>query len=286
MPMPFSCTRIFLPSSPRARPETNILSVPDWPPPWSAATSSAGVTNGSAPGSLDAVRAHLLITATREEISEALTSDNDAVQTILRHSILLDPSTSTVVDANLQDVRWGYQAYYRAIKYVLDARRTGDGAQLEPKPEALAVLHAFTGELQEWCRGLPTRLQPFFAKTLSLPYRLHWAFVATIARGETDEWVLPFTMAATRQILERQRRLLDDILTDAETVEHRRARLTMLWKLADKPLSMRDLVRRFRVQKLEVHEPVVSELIGENLVLRHPDGLLELTPQGRTHLAA
>ena len=238
------------------------------------------------PGSLDAFRAHLLVTTTRDEIGEALTSGNDDAQTILRHSVLLDPSTAAVMDANRQDVRWGYQAYYKAVKYVLDARRTGDGAQTEPKPEALDSLHAFTVELQLWCQGLPARLHPFFSKTLSLPYRLHWAFVATLAPREGDEWVLPFTLAATRQILARQRRLLDDILTAAETVEHRRARVTMLWKLADKPLSMRDLVRRFRVQRVEVHEPMVNELTGENLVTRHPDGLLELTAQGRTYLAA
>lgn len=238
------------------------------------------------PGSLDAFRAHLLVTTTRDEISEVVTSGNDDAQTILRHSVLLEPATTAVVNVNRQDVRWGYQAYYRAVKYVLDARRTGDGAQIEPKREALDALHAFTVELQLWCQGLPARLQPYFAKTLSLPYRLHWAFVATLAPREDDKWVLPFTLVATRQILERQRRLLDDILTDAATVEHRRARVTMMWKLAAKPLSMRDLVRRFRVQKVEVHEPVVSELIGENLVTRHPDGLLELTTQGRTYLAA
>ena len=93
-------------------------------------------------------------------------------------------------------------------------------------------------------------------------------------------------MSATRQILARQREFLDGILSDAGTVEHRRARLTMLWKLADKPLAMRDLVRRFRVQKLEVHEPVVSELVGEGLITRHADGRMELTPEGRREMAA
>ena len=239
------------------------------------------------PGSLDAFRAHLLVTTTRDEISEALTSANDAVQRIVRHSLLLEPSmTARAMPIVPQDIKWGYNAFYRAVKGVLDARRSGQGFQLVPKPEVLDGLHAFAGELQDWCREMPARLQPYFAKTLSLPHRLHWAFVATLAPREPDEWVLPFTLAATRQILERQRRLLDDILTDAETVEHRRARVTMLWKLADKPLSMRDLLRRYRVQKLEVHEPVASELIAENLVLRHPDGLLGLTDEGRTHLAA
>ena len=239
------------------------------------------------PGSLDAFRAHLLVTTTRDEISEALTSDSEVVQRLLRHSLLLEPSTTApTMPMEPQNIKWGYSAFYRTVKEVLDARRDGQGFQLGLKPEILNALHAFTGKLQDWCQDLPARLQPFFSGALSLPYRLHWAFVATLARNESDEWVLPFTMAATRQILERQRRLLDDILTDAETVERRQARVAMLWKLADKPLSMRDLLRRYRVQKVEVHEPVVSELIGENLVTRHPDGLLELTTQGRSYLAA
>ncbi len=239
------------------------------------------------PGRLDTIRANLLITTTREGISEAIAVDNRAIQTLLRHSMLLDPTTSgPAVTMDLQNVKWGYSAYYKTVKKVLDARRAGPGFQIGVKPEVSAALHAFTGELQGWCHHLPARLQPFFSNALSLPYRLHWAFIATLTPMETDEWVLPFTMAATRQILERQHQFLADIISDAETVEHRRTRVVMLWKLADKPLAMRDLLRRFRIQKLEVHEPVVSELVGEQLITRHPDGLLELTPEGRRQMAA
>ena len=241
----------------------------------------------SGPGGLDTVRANLLITTTREQIGEALASDHAAVQTLLRHSVLLDPaSTGPTAPMDLQNVRWGYQAYYRTVKEVIDARRAGSGFQIGIKPEAAAALHAFTGELQEWCRHLPAHLQPYFSGTLSLPYRLHWVFVATIAPREIDEWVLPFTQFATRQVLARQQQLLDGLLTDAEHLEHRRARVAMLWKLSDKPLSMRDLLRRHTVQRRDVHEPVLNELVSENLVTRHPDGLLELTTEGRRQLVA
>ena len=239
------------------------------------------------PGSLDAIQAHLLVTTTRDQIGEALAAANDPVQCLMRHSVMLEPSTSRPnVTMEIQNLKWGYNAFYRTIKEVLDARRSGEGFQLSCKPEVLAALHALTRELQDWCGALPAHLQPYFAGTLSLPYRLHWAFIATLAPREGDEWVLPFTMAATRKILERQRVFLDEILATAETEERRRTRVAMLWKLADKPLAMRELVRRFSVQKREVHEPVVSELVGDGLIVRHVDGRLELTPEGRREMAA
>lgn len=239
------------------------------------------------PGRLDTIRANLLITTTREQIAEALAADNDAVQTLLRHSFILDPVIARpAATMELQPIKWGFDAYYRTVKEVIDARRTGSGFQIGVKPAAASSLHAFTGELQDWSRRLPARIQSYFSGTLSLPYRLYWAFVATLAPKETDEWVLPFTIATAQQILERQRQFLDGILADAETAEHHHARVTMLWKLADKPLSVRELVRRFRVQKREVHEPVIGELVNENLVFRHSDGVLELTPEGRRQMAA
>ena len=113
----------------------------------------AGRDKRVGPGSLGAVRANLLVTTTRDQVGEALGADNEAVQTIMRNCIVLDPSTPKAgAEVNLQNVRWGYQAYDKTLKAVLDARRCGEGFQLIPKPEVLAVLHAFTGELQDWCR--------------------------------------------------------------------------------------------------------------------------------------
>ena len=116
------------------------------------------------PGSLDAIQAHLLVTTTREQVGEALAAANDPVQCLMRHSVILEPSTSRPnVTMEIQNLKWGYNAFYRTVKEVLDARRSGEGFQLAPKPEVLAALHAFTSELQDWCCALPASLQPYFA---------------------------------------------------------------------------------------------------------------------------
>jgi hypothetical protein len=44
------------------------------------------------------------------------------------------------------------------------------------------------------------------------------------------------------------------------------------------------LIRRYPVQRKELHEPVIMELITSGLVAEQPGGVLEVSPAGRAQL--
>ena len=230
------------------------------------------------PGRIELVKAHVLITSTRDQLSDALAAD--VFSAILRRSLLLDIQGSPD-EVPAENIRYGYSTYYHAIKEVLDARRRGTGLRLAVKPEVASALHDLTGELHDWWEAVPGRLQPFFADILSLPYRLHWAFLATLASRESDQWVLPFTISTTRELLERQMHLLEELITSGEVDEHHRARVIMLKKLSDGPCLFRSLLRRYSNQRRDVHEPVLNELVQDGLIHLRDDGYLELSEAGR-----
>jgi hypothetical protein len=93
--------------------------------------------------------------------------------------------------------------------------------------------------------------------------------------------VLPFTLAATRQLLERQKQFLEELVADADAAEHRRARAVMLQKLSAGPCMFRDLLRKYSVQRRDVHQPVLNELVSDGLIRLRGDGYLELSEAGR-----
>ena len=249
---------------------------------------ASGVTGRdiATPKQVQTMRGQLVITTTRCVLGKALAGGNPVIQNLLRHSVLLTPSTtSTPCNMSSNNLKVGYQRYYTAVKAVLQARRGGTGFRLALKPVVIQTFQELCRELQNWFQQLPAGVKPFFSEVLSLPFRLHWAFTATLHPLESDEWVLPFTLSTTWQALTRQRDLLQSMITDAEAEAQRQAGVTMLWKLADQPLTFRDLLRRYGLQRRDLHEPVLRELITQGFVCSH-NGLLEISPQGRSQLAA
>jgi len=244
----------------------------------------ANVDGRYGPGRAEVVKAHFFSTCSRQQFLDALDSDNPDVQHILQHSVIVDADASIPTGKKmvLQDMQWGYANFYERVKQDLNARRAGTGLQYKLQPQEAQALHDFSGELRDWCGNLPEALRPFFRDILSLPYRIHWAILTSLCRSESDRWCLPFTLHATRALLEGQRKVLAETLTAADHQEHERARLAMMLKLLDEPLMFRDLLRRYSLQRRDVHQPVLNELLGEGLVrLRDEDGLLELTDEGR-----
>jgi len=240
------------------------------------------------PGSIDTVRAHLVGTCSRMQLQEALAQGEQtgSLGRILEHCLLLSASADETPQCktSLENVRYGYSLYYDAIKSVLHTRRSGGGVVFSPNAQQHTALHNLTLELCEWVNRLPNALRPFFGHVLTLHYRLLWAFLMMVFREEGEEWLIPFTIQTTRAVIEKEKALLEEIFTGAEQAAFARAQLVMLHKLAARPLLLRELLRSYSRQRRDLHEPVLETLLAEELVLRHGDGLLELSPNGRKRI--
>ena len=255
------------------------------PPPFAAHLAMAAVgcdqpierDPHEGPGRIDTVEAHLLITTGRGQVRDALAANDETLQRLLYTCTFVDPPREVpAVTLNMDEVRLGYEAYLRAVKAVLHARRQGPGYQVAPAPEIHAQIAPLTAKIRTWCDDLPPRLQPFFARSLSLPYRLYWALMVTRSPGETSQGLIPFLFHAVQKHLMRQKKFLEEALLAAEAAERESARQVMIEKLASGPCLLRELLRRYSVQRRAVHQPVLDALIHDGVVQQRDDGRLEL----------
>lgn len=238
------------------------------------------------PGTMELVKANLMLTCTRADLEAALSSESESLHRILGKSLLVDPSVikQPRLTATSQTLKYGYQEYNAAVQLALHRRRSGAEIHCKPKDAQLAKLGEFEAETGTWLAALPENLRPFFSDTLTLPYRLLWTFLTVKTFHEQEDWCLPLAIHLTREVLRHQATLIETLTASAEKAAWERARRVMLGKIADRPCLLKELIRRYNIQRREVHEPILKELLSEGLIVSRPDRLLELTPQGRMSL--
>ena len=72
---------------------------------------------------------------------------------------------------------------------------------------------------------------------------------------------------------------------DAEAVRIEQKATEMLWKLSEvEPCTFRELVRKYAVQRRELHEPILNHLVETGKVLRLDDSHLGLAESAREEL--
>lgn len=239
------------------------------------------------PGRIDTATAHLFMTCSHAELREALVSDHPNLQRLLRSAVTIDVAAADGPESVDQEaLRYGYRAFYESVKRILNARRISTGLKWGAKDQtAVPALHALEMEIQDWVARLPDNIQPFFREAQFLPHRLLWTVACTLGRSETRNSAMPFICHVTQVTLERQAGLLTELMGTAEQSEHERARLVMLRKLEQRPRIFRDLLRTYSVQRSDVHQPILNELVHEGLIQLRSDGLLELSPEGHRRVA-
>ena len=230
------------------------------------------------PGRLDPVKANLFVSTSRDLVTAALSSEDPDVRRLLQTCVFVLPSRDpSPINLKPEYMRAGYEAFYGAVNTVLGLRRNGGGLRLAFKAELSEQIEQSATGTRHWCSTLPPRLQPHFAQITSLPYRLAWACLATLYPGENDHWVAPFVRATVRHVLNKQKEFLEEQMLAAEVATAQRAREVMLRKLARGPCLWRELLRRYSIQRRELHQPVLDALMNEGAVRQRDDGCLELT---------
>ena len=224
------------------------------------------------------VKANLFISASRDEIATALSSDDPGGRRLLQACIFaLSPRDPYRFQLKPEYLRPGYTAYCAGVDKLLGLRRNGSSYSVDFKTDLSKRVEHSATMIRNWCVDLPPRLQPYFAHTSSLPHRVAWALLATLCPGEDDQWIAPFIQFFIDHVLTTQKDFLEAQMLAAEDAREQHARQVMLQKLASSgPCLLRVLLRRYSNQRRELHQPVLDSLVSEGLVRRREDGRLEL----------
>lgn len=227
---------------------------------------------------MDPLKAHLFISTSHEALAAALAAEDPDLQRLLQSCVFALPSRDPYPFTLKPDhLRAGYEAFTGAVNKVLGIRRNGSGHRVVFKAGLSEQIAQIAASTRNWCAGQPPRLQPYFAHAGSLPYRLAWAFLTALCPGESDGWVVPFVGATAVHVLRTRRKFLEAQMLAVEATRERQAREVMLQKLARGPCLWRELVRRYSIQRRELHQPVLDALMNEGAVRQRDDGCLELT---------
>jgi hypothetical protein len=104
-----------------------------------------------------------------------------------------------------------------------------------------------------------------------------WTLIALATDAEDFDACIPTALYLTDWLVRYQYNLFRDILEAERTRRQMQACEVMLQKLGlYGPCVWRELARHCKVQRKELHEPVLRELIGAGKIREHPNGLLEV----------
>lgn len=193
----------------------------------------------------------------------------------------IDPEDET----GAAEVAIQYERYRDAVLRVVAERRAGgwfaglaltateSGRFFAGQAEFIAQLDSIEPELRRHTRGLA-----------HLPATLLFGLRALAPDGEIPDLVEPSLQLAHRAMAAHLD-LLGGALLSGQRAEAEHRKQTMLRKLAAaQPCTARDLVRRFPVQRMALHGPVIDALVEEGRVERTQDGLLRLSDPNPTPL--
>ena len=104
----------------------------------------------------------------------------------------------------------------------------------------------------------------------SSPVGLAWALVAFYPGRDIDDIILGVAVPFAEVLLERHLAILAGLEeVEAETEVEPEREIAIVERLRKHgPLSDRDLVRKFRVQRKDVHLPAIQRLLSEGVLIR------------------
>lgn len=183
----------------------------------------------------------------------------------------------------------GYFNYRNHLQYLVSYRRQ-DSQDLwstrMPNKVAFEFLErqrAFTEQLE----SVNSSHSAFLAAFSRLPASLLW----TITRLESKKEVTSAQVATAMYFAESAARnhlnALQEFQSRSESERIQRKATEMLRKLLEaEPCSLRDLLRKYAVQRRDVHEPVLAHLIETGKVLKLESNQYRLTEEARAELTS
>lgn len=219
-----------------------------------------------------------LCTTTSEIMARAVTSDLDDVRTVVRHSILLDISSSITAVPQRVDPRHIVQVatFWKNLVGALYQERLRYSSAPQAHASFYEPLSGWQQRLQALSTETPERLRPYLQPFHELPHQLASLFLAVDGYGawqdarsaqsalELAEWLLAQTLLAAEKAHGEEERTNS---TDAKE--------KMLGKIIEfGPIDFWRLCRRYDRQDKAIHEPTLHALLEEKRVSLNPEGRL------------
>lgn len=192
-------------------------------------------------------------------------------------------------EINPEQIANGCEHYRRTIEELVRFRRL-DALALWGKKMNAKVAVEFHLRQSEFVAKLETvdaDERPFTAELSNLLTSLVWTLSQLSPEREITSDQVSLAMTWAEAAMRNHLRTLREFKRDAEAEQIERKAAEMLWKLHEvEPATFRDLMRKYPVQRRDVHEPVLNHLVESGKVLRMEDNKFRLTDDVRAELIA
>lgn len=230
-----------------------------------------------------------LFSVVTEELGRRLLSEPE-MDGLLASLLLAGTSTtegSTGREVTPGEVSAGYRRYRDTVKELVRLRRLDAlGLWWIGMTDEVAIqLHQGQREFVNQLETVDTASRSLAARFSNLPVTLLWTLAQLEPTKEVTGTMVSSALALSELAMRNHLAVIRELRRDAETVRVERKAAEMLWKLLDvEPCTFRDLVRRYPVQRREVHEPILNYLVESGKVMRLQSNQLRLTDATRAEM--
>lgn len=199
------------------------------------------------------------------------------------------PRKDRGIELTAEETAKGYQSYRNSLAALATLRRL-DALGLwwkKMSDDAAMEFHRRQLEFVEKLEAVVAEERPFTARFASLPVSLLWTLSQLSEGTKIDAGMVSLAMTWAEEAMRNHLTSLREFRRRAENEQIERKAAEMLWKLFEvEPASFRDLMRKYPVQRREIHQPVLDHLVESGKVLRLEDNRLRLADETRAKLAS
>lgn len=243
------------------------------------------------PGTLENRRLSMISLVSREQLISLIRQKNDGLSCLLRRFLIVDAEALQADPVPLptsKNLSAALNRWERAIASTYHSRLFGKSAGPVP-PEDISdhLLHVMT-DYQNVLDGMENECRFPLGHLWAIPLQLYSALAVVSRTGTNGQaLVLPMLDGLSQRIakghLSALTRLQDEVAGN-EVLHRREAILRAIRRHG--PCSFRVVIRTFSVQRKDLYEPLIVELIEEGEVVETDDGLLALSAGRGNALAA
>ena len=192
-------------------------------------------------------------------------------------------------EVNPEWVSAGYRNYRETLNRIVRLRRM-DALALwsSGMSDSIALeFHLRQREFVEQLNTVDSDIRQFVAAFSHLPTSLVWTLSQLEQAREVTKAHTTLAMALAEAAMKCHLSAIRELRQDAQSEQVERKAAEMLGKILEvEPCSIRDLMRKYPVQRREVHEPILKHLIKAGKVLLLESNKIRLADEARIELTA
>lgn len=241
------------------------------------------------PGSLEVRQLNMVSSISRQRIVSLLEHKGSRLRTVLEQFLVMDARAGVPAPSappSFKELSDALHWWTDAVSSVYSARIFGRGTGPAPPENIADHLMLVTADFHQVLGEKSNESHVSRGNLWALPLQLYLALAVVSRTGANGEAaVLPNLDRLCARALEKHVNALARLQDEATGNELTRRRESILRAIGRHgPCTFRIMVRTFSVQRKDLYEPLVCELIEEGEVIEMDDGLLALPAAGKNRL--